>query len=54
MNTPGLEASKNKDDEHADWYWWRPARPGTTAGEARAEANQWGSYFGGSAWELLP
>ncbi len=25
-----FEASKNKDDEHADWYWWRPARPGTT------------------------
>ena len=22
-----FEASKNKDDEHADWYWWRPARP---------------------------
>lgn len=19
-----FEASKNKDDEHADWYWWRP------------------------------
>ena len=28
-----FEASKNKDDEHADWYWWRPARPGTTPGE---------------------
>ena len=22
-----FEASKNKDDEHADWYWWRPASP---------------------------
>ena len=32
-----FEASKNKDDEHADWYWWRPARPGTTAGEPGAE-----------------
>ena len=27
-----FEASKNKDDEHADWYWWRPARPGTISG----------------------
>lgn len=49
-----FEASKNKDDEHADWYWWRPARPGTTAGEPGAEPNQWGSYFGGSAWEYCP
>ncbi len=23
-----FEASSDKDDEHADWYWWRPARPG--------------------------
>ena len=36
-----FEASKNKDDEHADWYWWRPARPGTTPGEPGAEPNQW-------------
>ena len=27
-----FEASKNKDDEHADWYWWRPApRPASPA-----------------------
>lgn len=49
-----FEASKNKDDEHADWYWWRPARPGKTPGEPGAEPNQWGSYFGGSAWEYCP
>ena len=49
-----FEASKNKDDEHADWYWGRPARPGTTPGEPGAEPNQWGSYFGGSAWEYCP
>ena len=53
MNTPGLKR-QNKDDEHADWYWWRPARPGTTPGEPGAEPNQWGSYFGGSAWEYCP
>lgn len=46
-----FEASKNPDDPHADWYWWRPARPGTTPGTPGAEPNRWGSYFGGSAWE---
>ena len=46
-----FEASRDKNDEHADWYWWRPARPGTTPGEPGAEPNRWGSYFGGSAWE---
>ena len=46
-----FEASKHKDDPHADWYWWRPARPGTTPGTPGAEPNRWGSYFGGSAWQ---
>ena len=23
-----FQASRDKDDPHADWYWWRPARPG--------------------------
>ena len=49
-----FEASKDKSDPHADWYWWRPARPGTTPGERGAEPNRWGSYFGGSAWEYCP
>ena len=49
-----FEASKNKDDEHADWYWWRPAKPGHEPGTPGAEPNQWGSYFGGSAWEYCP
>ena len=49
-----FEASKNKDDEHADWYWWRPAKPGHEPGTPGAEPNQWGSYFGGSAWEYDP
>ena len=25
-----FEASKDKDDPHADWYWWRPAAPATS------------------------
>ena len=23
-----FQASRDKNDPHADWYWWRPARPG--------------------------
>ncbi|NMM99310.1 MULTISPECIES: glycoside hydrolase family 13 protein [Bifidobacterium] len=49
-----FQASKDKNDPHADWYWWRPARPGFEPGTPGAEPNQWGSYFGGSAWEYCP
>ncbi|HET6634040.1 MAG TPA: alpha-glucosidase [Streptomyces sp.] len=33
-----------------DWYWWRPAREGCTAGEPGAEPTNWGSAFSGPAW----
>lgn len=49
-----FQASRDKDDPHADWYWWRPAKPGHEPGTPGAEPNQWGSYFGGSAWEYDP
>ena len=49
-----FEASKDKTGEYADWYWWRPARPGHEPGAPGAEPNRWGSYFGGSAWEYCP
>ncbi|WP_018142832.1 glycoside hydrolase family 13 protein [Alloscardovia criceti] len=49
-----FQASRDKNDPHADWYWWRPAREGFTPGEPGAEPNKWGSYFGGSAWEFDP
>ena len=56
-----FEASKNKDDEHADWYWWRPARPGTTARRARCRAQPvglllWRFCMGvlPRAWRILP
>ncbi|KFI60144.1 glycoside hydrolase family 13 protein [Bifidobacterium gallicum] len=49
-----FQASRSKDDPHADWYWWRPARPGFEPGTPGAEPNQWGSYFGGSAWQYDP
>ncbi|WEV71942.1 alpha-glucosidase [Bifidobacterium sp. ESL0790] len=45
-----FQASRDKNDEHADWYWWRPARKGHEPGAPGAEPNKWGSYFGGSAW----
>ncbi len=46
-----FQASRDRNDPHADWYWWRQARPGYTPGEPGAEPNRWGSYFGGSAWQ---
>ncbi|MBM6700443.1 alpha-glucosidase [Bifidobacterium pullorum subsp. saeculare] len=49
-----FEASRDKDDPHADWYIWRPARPGMEPGAPGAEPNRWGSYFGGSAWQYDP
>ena len=49
-----FQASRDKDDPHADWYWWRPAKLGHEPGTPGAEPNQWGSYFGGSAWEYDP
>ena len=46
-----FQESRDPDSDNADWYWWRPAREGKTPGEPGAEPNQWGSYFGGSAWQ---
>ncbi|TPF96667.1 alpha-amylase [Bifidobacterium sp. UTCIF-39] len=49
-----FQASRDKNDPHADWYWWRPAKEGHEPGTPGAEPNHWGSYFGGSAWEYDP
>ena len=40
-----FQASRDKDDPHADWYWWRPARPGHEPGTPGAEPHRWGSDF---------
>jgi oligo-1,6-glucosidase len=38
------ESRSSRDNPKRDWYLWRDARGG-------AEPNNWGSFFGGSAWE---
>jgi oligo-1,6-glucosidase len=45
------ESRSGKDSPKRDWYWWRPARPGTEPGTPGAEPNNWGSVFSGPAWE---
>ncbi len=47
-------ARRGRDDPKRDWYWWRPARPGTRAGDPGAEPTNWRGYFGGPAWTLDP
>ncbi|PWD51384.1 glucohydrolase [Serinibacter arcticus] len=50
---PWFEESRSSTDSaKRDWYWWRDAKPGTTAGEPGAEPTNWGSFFSGSAWQL--
>jgi oligo-1,6-glucosidase len=44
------ESISGPDSAKRDWYWWRPARDGTTPGEPGAEPNNWGSFFSGPAW----
>ena len=47
-------ALRGVDDPQRDWYWWRPPRPGKTAGEPGAEPTNWRGYFGGPTWTLDP
>ncbi|MCY1139853.1 alpha-glucosidase [Actinoplanes sp. Pm04-4] len=47
-----LESRSSKDNPKRDWYWWQPAREGLEPGTPGAEPTNWGSVFGGSAWEL--
>ncbi len=49
-----LESRSGPDSPRRDWYWWRPPRPGSAAGEPGAEPTNWGSFFSGPAWELDP
>lgn len=50
-----FQASKqSRDNDHSDWYIWENPREGFVGGEPGAEPNNWGSYFGGSAWGWVP
>jgi len=40
----------SRTDPRRDWYWWRPARPGTVPGTPGAEPTNWRSAFSGPAW----
>jgi len=47
-----VDSRSSKDSDKRDWYWWRPARPGTEPGQPGAEPTNWGSFFSGPVWEL--
>jgi len=44
--------SRDPASAKRDWYWWRPARKGFTAGTEGAEPTNWASFFSGSAWQF--
>ncbi|WIM95064.1 alpha-glucosidase [Actinoplanes oblitus] len=46
------ESRSSTDNPKRDWYWWRPARDGMEPGTPGAEPTNWGSVFGGPAWEF--
>src|SRR4051812_6969276 len=48
------ESRSSKDNPKRDWYWWRPARDGVEPGPPGPEPTNWGSVFGGPAWEYDP
>src|SRR5689334_20400608 len=45
------ESRSSRTSPKRDWYWWRPARDGMQPGTPGAEPTNWGSVFGGPAWE---
>jgi oligo-1,6-glucosidase len=49
-----LDSRSSPDSPKRDWYWWRPGRPGMEPGAPGAEPTNWGSAFGGPAWEYDP
>ncbi|GAA2077670.1 oligo-1,6-glucosidase [Pseudolysinimonas kribbensis] len=49
-----VESASGPDSPKRDWYWWRPARPGTLAGTSGAEPTNWESFFSGPVWQLDP
>ena len=47
-----VESRSSRDNPKRDWYWWRPARAGMTAGDPGAEPTNWESFFSGPTWHL--
>ncbi|MEG7529177.1 alpha-glucosidase [Streptococcus mitis] len=43
-----IESRKNKNNPYSDYYIWKDPKPDGS------EPNNWGSTFGGSAWEYVP
>ncbi|HUS23225.1 MAG TPA: alpha-glucosidase [Aeromicrobium sp.] len=46
-----VQSRRSREGPKADWYFWRDAKPGATAGQPGSEPNNWGSAFSGSAWQ---
>lgn len=49
-----IESRSAREHPKRDWYWWRPARPGTQAGRPGAEPTNWMTHFSETAWEYDP
>src|SRR6195952_4768493 len=47
-----IESRSSADNAKRDWYWWRSAREGMTAGAPGAEPTNWESFFSGSTWQF--
>ncbi|MGN6578156.1 MAG: glycoside hydrolase family 13 protein [Nocardioides sp.] len=46
-----VESASSRDNAKHDWYIWRDGRDGAAPGAEGAEPNNWGAFFGGSAWQ---
>ena len=47
-----VESRSTRESPKRDWYWWRPAREGMSAGDPGAEPTNWRAAFAGSAWQF--
>ena len=46
-----FQESRDPASDKRDWYLWAPPRAGFEPGTPGAEPTNWGSFFGGSAWQ---
>ncbi len=51
---PWFQESRDPASDKADWYIWRPARPGFEPGTPGAEPTNWGAAFSFPAWTYDP